>query len=223
MVFPVFSAESVYIPSVCLSHLVAERIPDILEHFQTLLQLSSARRSALEDRLRLFTFEREAKELQTWLTSKKTVVESRDCGQDLEDVEVRHYDVRCPVIMKCSYWLGDVMTFILLLTCSPSTCRSCRRGWRSWCQRCPVSVGAGSHQCSSWGGGCSRTSRSARGTMVLGGCGRSSRAASGPENRYVIGYNSQGGGGREGNSLPPVFRVCSQPERFISSITMWTN
>lgn len=80
--------------------MVAERFPDVLERFQTLLRLSSARRSALEDRLRLYAFEREAKELQTWLKSKKTVVESRDCGQDLEDVEVSLYDVRCPVFMN---------------------------------------------------------------------------------------------------------------------------
>lgn len=72
----------------CLSHLVTETLPDVLQHFDALLRLSSARRSALEDQLRLYVFEREAKELQTWLTSKKAVVESKDCGQDLEDVEV---------------------------------------------------------------------------------------------------------------------------------------
>lgn len=72
----------------CLSHLVTETLPDVLQHFDALLRLSSARRTALEDQLRLYVFEREAKELQTWLTSKKAVVESKDCGQDLEDVEV---------------------------------------------------------------------------------------------------------------------------------------
>ncbi|KAM9341571.1 spectrin beta chain, non-erythrocytic 5 [Symphorus nematophorus] len=70
------------------SHLVTESLPDVLERFETLLRLSHARRGALEDQLRLYVFEREAKELQTWLTSKKTVAESKDCGQDLEDVEV---------------------------------------------------------------------------------------------------------------------------------------
>lgn len=50
-------------------------------------------------------FEREAKELQTWLTSKKTVAESKDCGQDLEDVEVRNYDVGCPVIMTAYFFV----------------------------------------------------------------------------------------------------------------------
>uniref|UniRef100_A0A8C9YZ58 Spectrin, beta, non-erythrocytic 5 n=1 Tax=Sander lucioperca TaxID=283035 RepID=A0A8C9YZ58_SANLU len=70
------------------SHLVSESLPGVLERFETLLRLSAARRAALEDQLRLYVFEREAKELQTWLTSKKAVAESKDCGQDLEDVEV---------------------------------------------------------------------------------------------------------------------------------------
>ncbi|XP_035529504.1 spectrin beta chain, non-erythrocytic 5 [Morone saxatilis] len=70
------------------SHLVAESLPDVLERFEALQRLSATRRTTLEDQLRLYVFEREAKELQTWLTSKKTAAESRDCGQDLEDVEV---------------------------------------------------------------------------------------------------------------------------------------
>ncbi|XP_054470225.1 LOW QUALITY PROTEIN: spectrin beta chain, non-erythrocytic 5 [Anoplopoma fimbria] len=70
------------------SHLVSESLPGVPERYETLLRLSAARRAALEEQLRLFVFEREAKELQTWLTSKKTVAESKDCGQDLEDVEV---------------------------------------------------------------------------------------------------------------------------------------
>lgn len=89
----------VFFLSVCLSHLVADRLPDTLDRFETLLRLSSTRRVALEDQLSLYVFEREAKELQIWLTSKKTVAESRDCGQDLEDVEVSDCDVGCPVIM----------------------------------------------------------------------------------------------------------------------------
>ncbi|XP_040917192.1 spectrin beta chain, non-erythrocytic 2 [Toxotes jaculatrix] len=70
------------------SHLVSDALPAVLECFETLLRLSASRRAALEDQLRLYVFEREAKELQTWLTSKKTVAESEDSGQDLEDVEV---------------------------------------------------------------------------------------------------------------------------------------
>ncbi|XP_029350237.1 spectrin beta chain, non-erythrocytic 5 [Echeneis naucrates] len=70
------------------SHLVSDSLPAVIQRFEALLKLSAARRAALEDQLRLYVFEREAKELQTWLTSKKMVTESEDCGQDLEDVEV---------------------------------------------------------------------------------------------------------------------------------------
>ncbi|XP_024910886.1 spectrin beta chain, non-erythrocytic 5 isoform X2 [Cynoglossus semilaevis] len=70
------------------SYLVSDLLPTVLKLFQNVLQLSVSRRAALEDQLRLFVFEREAEELQTWLMSKKTLVESEDCGQDLEDVEV---------------------------------------------------------------------------------------------------------------------------------------
>lgn len=70
------------------SHLVGEALPPVLLHFDTLLKLSVSRRAALEDQLRLYVFEREAEELQAWLTSKKAEAESQDCGQDLEDVEV---------------------------------------------------------------------------------------------------------------------------------------
>ncbi|XP_008275361.1 spectrin beta chain, non-erythrocytic 5 [Stegastes partitus] len=70
------------------SRLVSESLPSVLEKFETLLKLSASRRAALEDQLRLYVYEREAKELQTWLTSRRTVTESEDCGQDLEDLEV---------------------------------------------------------------------------------------------------------------------------------------
>ncbi|KAM7376448.1 hypothetical protein PAMP_006181 [Pampus punctatissimus] len=70
------------------SHLVSQSFLAVLEHFETLLRLSASRRTTVEDQLRLYVFEREAKELQTWLTSKKSVAESEDSGQDLEDVEV---------------------------------------------------------------------------------------------------------------------------------------
>ncbi|KAA8582411.1 hypothetical protein FQN60_009151, partial [Etheostoma spectabile] len=58
-------------------HLVSESLPGVLGRFETLLRLSAARRAALEDQLRLYVFEREAKELQTWLTSKKAVLQKK--------------------------------------------------------------------------------------------------------------------------------------------------
>uniref|UniRef100_A0A3P8T408 Spectrin, beta, non-erythrocytic 5 n=1 Tax=Amphiprion percula TaxID=161767 RepID=A0A3P8T408_AMPPE len=70
------------------SRLVSDSLPTVLKKFECLLKLFASRRAALEDQLRLYVYEREAKELQTWLTSRRTVAESEDCGQDLEDVEV---------------------------------------------------------------------------------------------------------------------------------------
>ncbi|KAJ7990930.1 hypothetical protein DPEC_G00291990 [Dallia pectoralis] len=70
------------------SHLVSKSLPDVLEDYESLLCLSASRRTALEDQLNLYVFEREARELQNWLCSCKTLAESEDFGQDLEDVEV---------------------------------------------------------------------------------------------------------------------------------------
>lgn len=56
--------------------------------FETLLQLSGDRRTELENQYNFYIFEREARDLQTWLLSRKTIAESDDFGQDLEGVEV---------------------------------------------------------------------------------------------------------------------------------------
>ncbi|XP_054653046.1 spectrin beta chain, non-erythrocytic 1 isoform X2 [Dunckerocampus dactyliophorus] len=70
------------------SHMVSESLPSVSELFDTIGRLCVSRRGALEDQLRLFVFDREARELQTWLRTRKALVDSEDCGQDLEDVEV---------------------------------------------------------------------------------------------------------------------------------------
>ncbi|KAM8834261.1 LOW QUALITY PROTEIN: spectrin beta chain, non-erythrocytic 5 [Synchiropus picturatus] len=70
------------------SHLVAESLPGVTKHVEALRRLSGARRAELEDKLHLFEFDRQAKELQSWLTTKMSAVQSEDCGQDLEDVEI---------------------------------------------------------------------------------------------------------------------------------------
>ncbi|XP_010891275.2 spectrin beta chain, non-erythrocytic 5 isoform X2 [Esox lucius] len=70
------------------SHLVSKSLPDVLEDYESLLCLSASRRAALEDQLNLYVFEREARELQNWLCSRKTLAGSEDYGQDLEGVEV---------------------------------------------------------------------------------------------------------------------------------------
>ncbi|KAK0147078.1 Spectrin beta chain, non-erythrocytic 5 [Merluccius polli] len=79
-------------PLVLLRHpsspLVSESLSQVQEHYEVLVRRSALRRGMLEQQLSLHVFEREAKELQTWLTSKKALAESQDCGQDLEAVEV---------------------------------------------------------------------------------------------------------------------------------------
>ena len=60
----------------------------MMNQYESVLRLSASRRSALEDQLSLYVFEREAGELQTWLSSHQSVAQSEEYGQDLEDVEV---------------------------------------------------------------------------------------------------------------------------------------
>ncbi|XP_026142105.1 spectrin beta chain, non-erythrocytic 5 isoform X1 [Carassius auratus] len=69
------------------SHLVSKSLEDMHGGFETLLQLSAQRRTELENQYSLYVFEREAKDLQNWLLSRKTTAESDDFGQDLEGVE----------------------------------------------------------------------------------------------------------------------------------------
>lgn len=70
-----------------VSHLVSKSLPDLLDNYEFLLRCSASLRAALEDQLNLYVFERENRELQNWLFSLKTLAESEDFGQDLEDVE----------------------------------------------------------------------------------------------------------------------------------------
>ncbi|XP_043119308.1 spectrin beta chain, non-erythrocytic 5 isoform X2 [Puntigrus tetrazona] len=69
------------------SHLVGKSLEDMHGGFETLMQLSTQRRTELENQYNLYVFEREAKDLQNWLLSRKTTAESDDFGQDLEGVE----------------------------------------------------------------------------------------------------------------------------------------
>lgn len=70
------------------SHMVSKSITDMGKQFKNLLKLSAERRAVLEDKYNLYVFERETRDLQSWLLSHKTLAESDDYGQDLEDVEV---------------------------------------------------------------------------------------------------------------------------------------
>nr|XP_055027307.1 spectrin beta chain, non-erythrocytic 5 [Misgurnus anguillicaudatus] len=69
------------------SHLVSKSLRDAHAEFEALLQLSAERRTQLENQYNLYVFEREARDLQDWLLSRKTIAESDDFGQDLEGVE----------------------------------------------------------------------------------------------------------------------------------------
>ncbi|KAG5855882.1 hypothetical protein ANANG_G00001630 [Anguilla anguilla] len=70
------------------SALVRDALVAVLDQYHTLLQLSVDRRAALLERFQLYVFEREARELHTWISARKTLAESQEYGQDLEDVEV---------------------------------------------------------------------------------------------------------------------------------------
>ncbi|XP_052001180.1 spectrin beta chain, non-erythrocytic 5 [Xyrauchen texanus] len=69
------------------SHLVSKSLKDVQSEFETLLKLSAERRTKLENQYNLYVFEREARDLQNWILSCKTIAESDDCGKDLEGVE----------------------------------------------------------------------------------------------------------------------------------------
>ncbi|KAI1895008.1 hypothetical protein AGOR_G00101700 [Albula goreensis] len=70
------------------STLVSDTLPAVLDQYQALLQLSADRRAALEEQFQLYVFQREAQELQNWISTQRALALSQDYGQDLEDVEV---------------------------------------------------------------------------------------------------------------------------------------
>lgn len=214
--------------SVCLSCLIAECLPNVLEHFENLLWLSSARRAALEDQLRLYMFDREAEELQIWLTSKKILAESKDCGQDLEDVEVRNkvmhsdFTLLLGFLFNLCYGASKRHTCLLVDHVHLSImCRSCRRSWRLWCQRFQVWAGADLQQYNSWAENSSRMTRPGGGTTLSAGCGRSLRAPSGPENRYDAAVSGSKVAMNANDLTPYSHRVCRLLGQFTSSTTMW--
>ncbi|KAG7328102.1 hypothetical protein KOW79_008046 [Hemibagrus wyckioides] len=69
------------------SHLLSKSVTNMEKQYGNLLQLSSDYRASLEDQYNLYVFERETRDLKSWLISHKTLAQSDDFGQDLEDVE----------------------------------------------------------------------------------------------------------------------------------------
>uniref|UniRef100_A0A8D0F0G0 Calponin-homology (CH) domain-containing protein n=1 Tax=Strix occidentalis caurina TaxID=311401 RepID=A0A8D0F0G0_STROC len=67
---------------------ILSKIQGILADYQSLLQKAETRRKHLQEQFQLYQFEREFQLVDAWLSSKQTVAESADYGQDLDDVEV---------------------------------------------------------------------------------------------------------------------------------------
>ncbi|NXA14483.1 SPTN5 protein, partial [Sapayoa aenigma] len=70
------------------SSVILSKLQGILADYQSLLQKSETQRKCLQEQLQLYQFEREFQLVDTWLSSKQSVAESDDYGQDLDDVEV---------------------------------------------------------------------------------------------------------------------------------------
>ncbi|NWZ66645.1 SPTN5 protein, partial [Acrocephalus arundinaceus] len=70
------------------SSVILSKLQGILADYQSLLQKSDTQRKRLQEQFQLYQFEREFQLVEAWLSSKLSVAESDDYGQDLGDVEV---------------------------------------------------------------------------------------------------------------------------------------
>ncbi|XP_027498276.1 spectrin beta chain, non-erythrocytic 5 [Corapipo altera] len=70
------------------SSVILSKLQGILADYQSLLQKSEIQRKCLQEQFQLYQFEREFQLVDAWLSSKQSVAESDDYGQDLDDVEV---------------------------------------------------------------------------------------------------------------------------------------
>ncbi|NXV99218.1 SPTN5 protein, partial [Fregetta grallaria] len=67
---------------------ILSKLQGILADYQSLLQKAESQRKHLQEQFQLYQFEREFQLVDAWLSSKQSVAESNDYGQDLDDVEV---------------------------------------------------------------------------------------------------------------------------------------
>lgn len=74
--------------SSCQSPRVLAQLQAVREAHAQLLQRAEGRGQALREQLHLYQLEQEALLLDAWLTTKLTVAESQDYGQDLEGIKV---------------------------------------------------------------------------------------------------------------------------------------
>nr|XP_009682974.1 PREDICTED: spectrin beta chain, non-erythrocytic 5 [Struthio camelus australis] len=70
------------------SSAILSKLQGILADYQSLLQKAETQRKCLQEQFQLYQFEREFQLVKAWLSSKQSVAESDDYGQDLDDVEV---------------------------------------------------------------------------------------------------------------------------------------
>ncbi|NXF42508.1 SPTN5 protein, partial [Oceanites oceanicus] len=67
---------------------ILSKLQGILADYQSLLQKAETQRKHLQEQFQFYQFEREFQLVDAWLSSKQSVAESDDYGQDLDDVEV---------------------------------------------------------------------------------------------------------------------------------------
>uniref|UniRef100_A0A8C4UQ78 Calponin-homology (CH) domain-containing protein n=1 Tax=Falco tinnunculus TaxID=100819 RepID=A0A8C4UQ78_FALTI len=67
---------------------ILSKLQRILADYQSLLQKAETQRKRLQEEFQLYQFEREFQLVDAWLSSKQSVAESDNYGQDLDDVEV---------------------------------------------------------------------------------------------------------------------------------------
>jgi len=80
---------------VLCSPAILSKLQGILADYQSLLQKAETQRKHLQEQFRLYQFEREFQLVDAWLSSKHSVAESDDYGQDLDDVEVKENKRQC--------------------------------------------------------------------------------------------------------------------------------
>lgn len=74
---------------VLCSPAILSKLQGILADYQSLLRKAETQRKRLQEQFQLYQFEREFQLVDAWLSSKQSVAESDDYGQDLDDVEVK--------------------------------------------------------------------------------------------------------------------------------------
>ncbi|NWX12365.1 SPTN5 protein, partial [Aegotheles bennettii] len=67
---------------------ILTKLEEILADYRSLLQKAETQRKRLQEQFQLYQFEREFQLVDAWLSSKQSIAESDDYGQDLDDAEV---------------------------------------------------------------------------------------------------------------------------------------